>query len=62
MHEGKDMRKLPDANLQWHGKQSITHLITSLSVCPSPTDVRVNLPYLYYSCPSPTMALEVSTT
>lgn len=47
------MRKLPDANLQCHGKQSITHLITSLSVCPSPTDVRVNLPYLCYSCPSP---------
>lgn len=56
------MRKLPDANLQWHGKQSITHLITSLSVCPSPTDVRVKLPYLHYSCPFPPTVLEVSTT
>lgn len=48
-HVGIDMKKLPDANLRWHRKPSITHLITSRSGCPSPTDVRVNLPYPHYS-------------
>lgn len=61
-HVGKDMKKLPDVNLQGHGKQSITHLITSLFVSLSLTGARINLPYQHYSCTSPAMVLEVSTT